>query len=219
MPNQPSDLKSFLEAIDHAGDFLVFDTETTGLDNNAEICEISIVRSNGTIIYDKLIRPTTPISIDAASITGINNDLVKNEPLWADVYEVVREILNNNLIVTYNATFDRKLLHQSDRASGLAEFDYCQSSQWYCAMTAFAERYGEFNRYHGNYKWQRLTTAVDFYSLKRQEAHRAMGDALMTLDLVKMMLAEYQWSGILKGGDPIQVRRQRFVGGQWIDID
>ena len=55
-------------------------------------------------------------------------------------------------------------------------------------MTAFAERYGEWNSWHGNYKWQKLITAAEYYfTAHTGELHRALADALTTALVVKEM--------------------------------
>ncbi|MFB6287159.1 MAG: 3'-5' exonuclease, partial [Candidatus Bipolaricaulia bacterium] len=40
---------------------LFLDTETTGIDERAEICEIAVVAADGTSLVDTLVRPTGPI--------------------------------------------------------------------------------------------------------------------------------------------------------------
>ena len=42
-------------------DFVVLDTETTGLDSRAEIVEISIIDKHGNTLFDSLIKPKNPI--------------------------------------------------------------------------------------------------------------------------------------------------------------
>jgi hypothetical protein len=48
-----------------------------------------------------------------------------------------------------------------------------------CAMSNYASFVGEWNDYHGNYKWQRLPGGD----------HSAIGDCLATLELIKKMAA------------------------------
>ena len=43
-------------------DPLFLDTETTGLDGQAEICELSVIDAGGSVLMDTLIRPLQPIS-------------------------------------------------------------------------------------------------------------------------------------------------------------
>ncbi len=62
-------------------------------------------------------------------------------------------------------------------------------ANWHCAMETFAEIYGEWNDYRGNYKWQRLSTACAYYKIPVVGAHGALADCQMTLKMCEAMLA------------------------------
>lgn len=49
-------------------DYLIIDTETTGLDNNAEVIEIAIINMHGDVLLNSLVKPTC--SIPAADSKG-----------------------------------------------------------------------------------------------------------------------------------------------------
>ena len=40
---------------------VIFDTETTGLDSDAEIIEISCITAHGSVLLDTLVKPTTSV--------------------------------------------------------------------------------------------------------------------------------------------------------------
>lgn len=190
MPNQPSDLKSFLEAINDR-DFIVLDTETTGLGPDDQICELAIIGCSGNVLFNELIKPTKPISPDATRVTGISNQMVADKQHWPHHIREIYKIIKDKKVVTYNATFDRKMFHQTDRAWEAGETDWQGYAKWYCAMTAFAERYGNFNEYRGSYQWIKLIDAVGFYGITPQgQFHGALADALMTLDVINAMRDE-----------------------------
>lgn len=180
-------LADFLEIV-RSGDYVVLDTETTGL-HNGEIVQIAIVASDGDVLLDTLVKPSKPIPADATAIHGITNDMVSSAPLWKDVLpEVAAAVCDWNVIV-YNAQYDRSFLHKTNDAHGLDRIDWKGCAAWYCAMTAFAELYGDWNEYHQNYKWQPLYKAGQHYGLSFQpgKQHTALGDCLMTLDIIKKM--------------------------------
>ena len=64
--------------------FVVFDTETTGLHEDAEIVEIAIISGEGAVLLDTLLRPTVPIPSDATAIHGNCNDDVIGRPILLD---------------------------------------------------------------------------------------------------------------------------------------
>ena len=59
-------------------DPIFLDTETTGLDKYAELCEIAILDAAGHILMDTLVRPLTLISPEASAVHGIIDRMVVN---------------------------------------------------------------------------------------------------------------------------------------------
>jgi len=167
--------------------FLVLDTETTGL-THGEVCQIAIINSNGETLLDTFVKTKMPIPSDAIRIHGITDEMVKDAPIWPELVPQIKTILDGQLLVVYNATYDRSMFHQSGERHGLDKIEWKQIATWLCAMEAYAEFYGEFNSYHGNYKWQRLAHAARVEKVTVENAHSALGDCLMTLGVVKAML-------------------------------
>jgi DNA polymerase-3 subunit epsilon len=164
--------------------FVVLDTETTGLDKPAEICQIGIIDCDGNTLLDTLVKPKRPIPSAAIAIHGISNEAVQDSLTWPDVREWVLRYIRGKDVIVYNATYDRKLMHWSDEAWECPHVDYKEQSAWYCAMEAYAEHYGEINEYYGTYRWQRLISAITQQGLPVSDAHSALGDCLMTLQLI-----------------------------------
>ena len=71
------------------------DTETTGLHGRAEIVEISIIDYDGSVLFDKLVKPRQPIPRDAVTVHGITDDMVRDEKSWLHVWPDVEEVLAN----------------------------------------------------------------------------------------------------------------------------
>lgn len=164
--------------------FVVLDTETTGLDKPAEICQIGIIDCDGNTLMDTLIRPKRPIPQAAINIHGITNEMVADFDTWPDVRGWVLSYIQGKDVIVYNAVYDRKIMHWTDEAWECPRVEYKEFSTWYCAMEAYAEHYGEINEYRGSYKWQRLTNAMAQQGLPVSDAHSALGDCLMTLQLI-----------------------------------
>jgi DNA polymerase III epsilon subunit-like protein len=173
----------FLEMV-RSGDFLVLDTETTGL-QRGEIVQIAIVDSLGSVLLDEMVKPYYGIPFDATAIHGITNADVEACRSWREIAPHVADILTGRDLVVYNAVYDRKMMHQSAEAAGMQKTEWKELAQWWCAMEAYAEIYGAGNDYKGSFTWQRLTAAMSQQGLPTQSVHSALGDALMTLALVR----------------------------------
>lgn len=177
--------KTFIE-VARRGDYLVLDTETTGL-RDAEICQIAIIDDKGQSLLDTLVKTTRPIPTDAQAIHGISTAMVQSAPTFAELLPTIKSILTDCDVIVYNAVYDRGMLHQSAEKAGIAKVEWKEIARWWCAMEAFAPIYGDWNHRHGNYKWQTLSTAARYYQVNVENAHTAIGDCLMTLGVVKAM--------------------------------
>jgi DNA polymerase III subunit epsilon len=166
--------------------FVILDTETTGL-YDGEIVEIAIIDHLGDTLMDQRIKPHKGIPADAQRIHGISMADVKDCPHFDDVVSDIKRHLDGKDVIVYNAIYDRKMLHFSAEHAGIEKIDWKSFSNWICAMNAFSPIYGEWNNYHGNYKWQKLSTAAKYYGVSVQNAHSALGDCLMTLGIVMEM--------------------------------
>lgn len=172
------------KALIRRGEFVILDTETTGL-NEGEICQIALINARGEVLLDTLVKPTQPIPADATRIHGITNDDVAAAPDFRQLRPALVKLLTGRDVVVYNATYDRKMLHKSAEAAGLPHEDYKAYSRWWCAMEAFAEVYGDWNSYRQSYRWKKLVEAAAYYKLPVQDAHSALGDCRMTLQVVR----------------------------------
>lgn len=179
-------LSSF-KAMIRTEDFLVLDTETTGLDQRAEICQLAVIDYNGTTLMDTLLKPVRPIPADASRIHGIYDSDVANAPTWPQVVEDLKRIVAGRNLVIYNAKYDRSMMHRSSEAWNMPKFEWKAHANFWCAMDAFSEIYGEWNDYYQSYRWQKLTVAASYYSFPVINAHSALGDCLMTLGVVMSM--------------------------------
>ena len=171
---------------------LILDTETTGLGDEAEICEIAVIRHDGSVVLDTLVRPTGKISAGATRVHGITDADVRDAPSIDDVLDAsVRLLLASHQIAIYNADYDLRLLRQSAAAAGQYDINIWAMGmrrEAFCVMEAFAEWYGSWNVRHESYTWQKLETAALHFGLSWDgKAHRALTDARMTLEVVKSM--------------------------------
>lgn len=169
------------------GDTVILDTETTGLDADAEIVEIAIIDTAGNVLLDTLIRPTRPIPAEATEIHGITDEMVASAPTWAEIYPQYQAIVAGKAIVAYNADFDAGMVAASCRAHGIDPVGKSKgftNGDWSCAMRLYSRWSGE-TRDYGKLRWHKLTAAAEACGVQETGAHRALADVRMTLGVVQ----------------------------------
>ena len=177
--------------LEHGG-YCLLDTETTGLGDDAEICEISIIDTRGNILMDSLVKPSRPIPADASRIHGITNEMVSDAPAWPALHPQFMAIMAERQCIVYNTAYDRRIINQTHHLSGM---DGSQFPEWLaermtdddCAMLGYAAFRGEFDNRRGSYKWQKLVNAARQCQRDNEGAHRALADCRMTLGVIEAM--------------------------------
>ena len=185
-------------AIERAGALLdaeplVFDTETTGLDDYAQICEIAVITHTGKVLVNTLVKPTVRISLEASRVHGITDEAVEDAPSLAVALEQadVLSLFERERVAIYNADYDLRMLRQSAAAAG--RFDIIDLAMRMhfraeCVMNLYAEFWGAWHDYHQSYTFQSLGWAADQCELEWVgDAHRALADARMTLAVLRHM--------------------------------
>ena len=151
---------------------LYVDTETTGLTAHDEVVEIAIINDDGEALMNTLVKPIHHDSwTEAEAIHGISPKMVAFSPTYDELRSAIRTLFQRQNVVIYNKAYDSQYLS--------SELGAAKSVQ--CCMLAFAEHYGEWNRRHGNYKWQNLDKASRHVLYQWEgEAHRALSDTQAT---------------------------------------
>jgi DNA polymerase-3 subunit epsilon len=179
-------MKEFIEELRETN-ALVLDTETTGLDSNAEILQIGIVSIEGETLFNSFVKPARARRWnDAMRVHGIGWSDVKEAPSIGQQAEVLKKIMAGRPIAIYNADFDTRILRQSikaDKAS--SSYQWLHNQDWECVMQAYAEYWGQWNSRYGSYKWQSLIDACRQQGVKVVNAHNALGDARLTAALLR----------------------------------
>lgn len=160
---------------------LFLDTETTGLDDQAQIIELAISDAQGTILLETKLRPSVSIDPEAEDVHGLTIEFLANAPTWPEVSDQVRKILCGRALVIFNADFDTRMFRQTAAAYG-ESVEWVSELKTHCAMYLAADAFGPTNR-HGSIS---LANAVDFAGVTwRGAAHGAVADTLATVDLVQ----------------------------------
>jgi DNA polymerase-3 subunit epsilon len=178
------------QAIQRAKDIIALDpvyldTETTGLKGDAEIVEICVLDSDGSVLMESLVRPTGRISYEARQVHGITDAMVQDAPAWPDVWPAVEKALTGRAVAIYNAEFDQRLMMQSHARRRL-RWTF-PMSEVFCIMLLYAQYRGEWNARYGNYRWHSLDMAQIQCGLTLPNAHRAKADALLARAVLQHM--------------------------------
>ncbi|MYA92099.1 MAG: 3'-5' exonuclease [Chloroflexi bacterium] len=164
--------------------FLVLDTETTGLGAADQIVEIAIIDQAGAAVLHQRIKPSIPIPSAASRIHGIRDRDVADAPSFRQIYIQLSVLLAGQILVAYNMDFDWRLLRQTAAAYHLPEPRVAKRD---CAMKQYARYKGERNANGRSYRPHKLSAAVRRESLSVSGAHTSLGDARMTLALLRVM--------------------------------
>jgi len=159
-------------------DWVILDTETTGLGPKDEIIQIAIMNPEGRALLDTLIRPSQPISPTASAIHGILDADLLSAPTYKEICSRIEKCLKGKTVVIYNADYDMRLLMQTHSRYNLRPI-MLNRQQIQCAMLKYAAWRGELWP-DGSYKWQKLPGGD----------HTALGDSRATLQVIKMMAEE-----------------------------
>ncbi len=181
LADQRKEAATWARNILETGTALILDTETTGLDDEAEIIEITLVRVTGEVVINQLVKPQSPIPAGATAIHGLTDADVQDAPAWADVWIQVETLLKaTDKLVIYNAEYDTRLIEQSCYMAGLPLPDFWWLNRLTdCAMEWYAQFVGEWSDYHQSFRWQPLPSA----------GHRALDDCLATITILHKMAA------------------------------
>ncbi len=153
------------------------DTETTGLDKSAEIIEIGIIDSDGSVLYQSYVRPAHPIPAAASAVNHITMDMVASAPSWPAIWAGLRPIILSRPIGIYNAEFDLRMMRQSMEQYRL---NWRENLSSFDVMRFFSEYQGVWDSYQRGWKRFRLEDAGRHFNISLPNAHRATDDSLLT---------------------------------------
>ncbi len=160
--------------------FLIIDTETTGLNPDAdEVVEIAAVRygpQQGILgVWSALVNPGRPIPPEASAVHGITDAMVERAPdKLAVVSELARILRSDDVLVAHNAAFDRAFL-PSD-----------MHGPWLCTYRLARHLWPQAPK-HAN-QYLRYWLGLDVANMG---IHRATADALVTTALLDRILRDH----------------------------
>lgn len=180
--------------------YAIVDIETTGGKFNEEgITEIAIYRHDGHQIVDQfssLVNPERPIQAFVASLTGINNNMLRQAPKFYEVAKRIVEITDNAVLVAHNAQFDYRILRTEFTRLGY-EFE----RRTICTV----ELSKKLLPGHASYSLGKLTRAL---GIPISDRHRAQGDAQATVKLFQLLLDRDHEKNIVEASIRLDPKKQ-----------
>ena len=161
-------------------DFVIFDSETTGLSSPVDFVGIAVVSPKGETLFDSLLKPSCRIEPAARAIHGHSAKSLSGAPRFFEVYADLLEVLYQRRLIVFNASYDRRVWDEAIRHLGARGALAGVLPRWECAMRQYAMFVGERSKRGGGYRPQKLPGGD----------HTALGDALATLRLIEGMAQE-----------------------------
>src|SRR5215204_2688988 len=158
-------------------DFVVFDSETTGLSSPVDFVEIEVVSPQGQTLFDSLLKPSCRIEPAARAIHGHSAKSLSGGPRFFEVYADLLEVLYKRRVIVFNASYDRRVWDAAVGRLGARGALAGVLPGWECAMRRYARFVGEHSKRGEGYRPQKLPRGD----------HTALGDALATLRLIERM--------------------------------
>ena len=166
--------------------FTAFDVETTGLDSRKDcIVEIGAVRfsEKGEIDrYHVLIDPGIPMPKGASRVNNITDEMLAGQPSISEALPGFINFIADNIVLAHNAGFDCGFIN-----TGLARL----YDDGYSTVTGLPNRVADtliiarrFLPGRARYNLQDIAASV---GLQAREAHRALDDARLCMELFLFM--------------------------------
>lgn len=160
--------------------YAIVDIETTGgYAEKHRVTEIAIYHHDGLQItdhYKTLINPGRKIPHFITGLTGINYEMVKEAPSFADVAGEVMGWLKDRVFVAHNAHFDYSFLKKEFEDTGLS-----WNSKKLCTVRLSRKIIPGLDSYG-------LGRLAESLGIKIPDRHRAGGDALATARIFDILL-------------------------------
>lgn len=172
-------------------EFVVFDTETTGLSPSKDrIVELSAIRFVDGVpveIFETFINPEREISPEASAINHITNDMVADAPTISEVLPSFEAFVGESPLVAHNLGFDIKFLFYSGSIITDTPRKYYDTlAQSQKMLRKMKHKYNrEYDMWEEDYDsdWDvvdyKLGTVAEYFDIVFPCQHRASGDAMV----------------------------------------
>jgi DNA polymerase III subunit epsilon len=170
--------------------FAVVDVETTGMRARAgdRVTEVAIVHVDGArteVAMESLVNPGIPIPPFITALTGIGDELVRDAPAFEALADEILDALAGRVFVAHNARFDWAFVQAELERAGAAP----PRVERLCTVRMVRRLVPELER-------RNLDSVREFFGVETDRRHRAAGDALVTAEVLRRLLARAEDRGI-----------------------
>jgi len=164
--------------------YVVVDTETTGGrsllgDRITEFAAVVVKGGEIVEVYETLVNPQRSIPPFVTQLTNITWDMVKNAPTFDRIAPDVLRVLEGNVFVAHNATFDwRFVTTEVSRSTGRQ-----LRGRRLCTVKIARKVLPQLSR-------RSLDYVARYYGVEIRNRHRAAGDALATAKCLLRMMSD-----------------------------
>ena len=160
--------------------YSIIDIETSGsFKKGHKITELAIINMDGDNVVEEfstLINPERNIPFYISKLTGITNEMVCDAPKFFEVAKKIVEMTKGRIFVAHNVYFDFNFIKHE-----FAELGYTYSRDKLCTVKLARKNLPGYDSYS-------LGRICSDLGIKIKNRHRALGDALATVELFKLIL-------------------------------
>ena len=157
--------------------FVVIDTETTGMAADDEVIELAVVDMDGTVLYDSTFCPVTVVNRYASAVNHLTNDCLCDSPKFADEWGKIKTLIGNRKILAHNAKFDKRIIKQTLEEYNMDSTIVDSLFAAYYDSVSIVKKYLDLPSYS-------LENIAHSLGIIRVESHRAADDCIMTLEVL-----------------------------------
>ncbi|MCK5946038.1 MAG: 3'-5' exonuclease [Mycoplasmataceae bacterium] len=161
---------------------IVIDIETTGLSpNSCEITEIGVLKVDAQTFevvdqFSALIDIEGPVPFFITKLTGITRRMLDEQGIPLSVaLNAVSEFCGDSVMYAHNSRFDKNFMRH-----------YLEKAGINFTETKWIDTIDIFKKYMPGRKTYKLSSLIIDYGLATKEDHRAISDAMHTLELLKI---------------------------------
>lgn len=160
-------------------EYVVVDLETTGgRSEYHRITEIGAVKIRGKEVletFQSLVNPERRIPGKITQLTGISDEMVRGQPVFADLAEGFRKFVGESIVVAHNINFDYGFLRQEYASLGE---DFRRPTV--CTVVGM-------RKYFPGLKSYSLGKLCREMGIELKDHHRALSDARATAELLMLI--------------------------------